>query len=81
MGISADAEKSEVRTRSAAAAGEWSEVTGFPLWGGFIDLRHEGKRKSTLTNRTERTLSWTAETEGGTARRQVHAGDTIMICD
>ena len=81
MGISADAEKSEVRTRSAAADGEWSEVTGFPLWGGFIDLRHEGKRKSTLTNRTERTLSWTAETEGGTARRQVHAGETIMICD
>jgi len=81
MGIAADAAKSEVRTRSAADDGEWAEAADFPLWGGFIDLRHEGRKKSILTNRTERDLIWTAETENGAARKQVHAGETVVVSD
>ena len=81
MGITADAAKSEVRTRSAADDGEWAEAADFPLWGGFIDLRHEGRKKSILTNRTERDLIWTAETENGAARKQVHAGETVVVSD
>ena len=81
MGITADAAKSEVRTRSAADDGEWAEAADFPLWGGFIDLRHEGRKKSILTNRTERDLIWTAETDNGAARKQVHAGETVVVSD
>ena len=81
MGITADADRSELRTRSAAIGGEWSEVSGFPLWGGSIDLRHEGRTKSVMTNRTERPVIWTAETAGGVTRRQVKAGETAEVCD
>lgn len=80
MGISTNAEKSEVRTRSAAVAGEWSEAAGFPLWGGFIDLRHEGRTKSIITNRTGRDLIWIAETESGVTHKQVRDGETVTAC-
>ena len=80
MGISADADKSLLSTRSAAADGEWAEAVGFPLWGGTVDLRHDGKSKSMLTNRTGRDLTWQAELSNGMKTVLVPDGGTA-VCE
>lgn len=76
MGISADADRSVLRTRSASADGEWAEAASFPLWGGSVDLRQDGRTKSTLTNRTGRALTWEAEFPTGVKTVLVPDGGT-----
>ena len=80
MGIAANADRSFLSTRSAAADGEWAEAVGFPLWGGTVDLRHDGKSKSMLTNRTGRDLTWQAELSNGMKTVLVPDGGTA-VCE
>lgn len=76
MGLDADASANLLRTRSAVADGEWAQIVDAPLWGGSIDLTHEGKQASILTNRTGRTLIWEAQLEGRTVTLQAAPGET-----
>ena len=76
MGLHADASANAVNTRSAVEYGEWAQIMDAPLWGGSIDLKHEGKRASELTNRTGRTIKWTAQLENNTVTIEVAPGET-----
>jgi len=77
MGLRADAAANTLYTRSAAKDGEWAQILDAPVWGGCIDLMHEGKSASELTNRTGRTLLWKARLSGHTAILPVEPGETV----
>lgn len=76
MGLQSNADTGSVTTRSALQADEWAQITGLPLWGGTIDLRHEGSRYSKLTNLTDRTISWNAVVGREPVCVTVEAGQT-----
>lgn len=77
MGLQVNASANAVTTRSAADSADWAEILDAPLWGGSIDLKHEGRRASELTNRTGRALNWTAQFEGHTVTVTVAPGETV----
>lgn len=79
MGLRADASANGVTTRSAVDSGDWAQILDAPLWGGSIDLKHEGKRASELTNRTGRALHWTAQLESRTVTAEVAPGETVRV--
>ncbi len=76
MGVQCDAESGTVTTRPALSEHAWAQVTGLPLWGGQIDLRHEGRHHSRITNRTDRTIVWSACGEKGAVRISVLPGQS-----
>lgn len=76
MGLHADASSNTLTTRSAVDNGDWAQVMEAPLWGGSIDLKHEGKHASELTNRTGRALKWIVQLENGTVITEVAPGET-----
>ena len=76
MGVQCDAESGTVTTQPALSEHAWAQVTGLPLWGGQIDLRHEGRHHSRITNRTDRTIEWSACGEKGAVRMSVLPGQS-----
>jgi hypothetical protein len=74
MGIGADFDGRILKTRSACA--ETSCVTGFPLWNGTVDVCHEEKKKTVITNRSGYDLTWIAEFPSGTKTVTVENGKT-----
>ena len=79
MGLRADASANAVNTRSAVENGEWAQIMDAPLWGGSVNLKHESKRASELTNRTGRTIKWTAQLENGSVTVEVAPGETKRV--
>ena len=65
MGIGPDAASRTVVTRSRlTAATDWAELVGVPVFGNAVDIRHDGKRRSTFTNRSGPALTWRASFDG-----------------
>ena len=79
IGLHADASANAVITRSAVEDGEWAQIMDAPLWGGSIDLKHESRCASELTNRTGRTIKWTAQFENGNKSVEVAPGETKRV--
>lgn len=74
MGIAPDASdrslKTEYRLTNIDAT---VSATAIPLFGGTIDLSHDGTESTTLTNHTSGTIKWTP-TVGGAAQKTVKVG-------
>ena len=65
MGIEPDAAGRTVVTRSRlTAATEWAELVSVPVFGNAVDVRHEGKGRTTFTNRSGPVLAWRAAFDG-----------------
>jgi alpha-galactosidase len=65
MGIEPDAASRTVATRSRlTAATEWAALDHIPVLGNVVDVRHSGRKLSTLTNRAGDALNWRAVFEG-----------------
>ena len=79
MGLEADAGVNTVHTCSAVEQGDWALCKEIPLWGGSIDLKHEGKKASELANRTGRTLIWQAHFGSQTKTVRVQPGDRARV--
>ena len=50
----------------------WAELRNLPVGNGSITVRHEGKRKTLLTNREETALDWEAAFPGSFAKLRVN---------
>jgi len=62
MGIEPEAGGRAVATRSRlTAATDWAELAGVPVLGNVLDVRHEGRHQSTLTNVSGPAVTWRAE--------------------
>ncbi len=80
MGISPDASKRAVRTRSAILGDGWAEMCHLPLWGGEIHVLHEGRKATTLENVTGGPLTWVCCLDGGRESVQtIPAGETVRV--
>ena len=79
MGIHADAACGTLTTCSNVSDGQWAKICDFPLWGGRIHLKHEGRRASELTNKTGRPLVWKAFIGDTCVEKQVLPGQTIRL--
>jgi hypothetical protein len=65
MGISPDAARRVVGTRSRlTAATARAELAGVPVFGNVIEVRHDGRTRSALTNVSGPALTWRAEFDG-----------------
>jgi hypothetical protein len=65
MGVEPDAEARTVTTRSRlTTATAWAELARVPVLGNVIDIRHEGRTRSALTNVSGPALSWGAAFDG-----------------
>jgi len=65
MGIRPDARSGTIETRSGlTAATPWAELRGVPVFDGLIDVRHEGRRKTTMRARSGSGFVWRAVFEG-----------------
>ena len=62
MGIEPEAGGRVVATRSRLTpATDWAELAGVPVLGNVIDVRHELRGRSVLTNRSGPAITWRAE--------------------
>ncbi len=77
MGISANFDRRVLKTRSACS--ETSRVTCFPLWNGSVDVCHEKREKTVITNRSGYDLTWVAEFPSGTKTITVEKGKTAEL--
>ena len=57
LGLSASAADRRLTVRPAVGAGQWAEISDVPLWDGSVDLRVEGGKSVTLTNRSGHSLT------------------------
>jgi hypothetical protein len=65
MGLEPDAAARIVATRSRlTAATAWAELARVPVLGNVIDVRHDGRTQSTLTNISGPALAWRATFDG-----------------
>ena len=65
MGIEPDAATHIVATRSRlTATTAWAELARVPVLGNVIDVRHDGRTRSALTNVSGPALSWRATFDG-----------------
>jgi hypothetical protein len=65
MGISPTETKSRVETLSRLTAPlSYAQVNGVPIHGNVIDVRHNGRTETILTNRSGKTITWVAEFYG-----------------
>lgn len=64
MGIRPSASDNSVSTCYRGDESSISEVKDLPMLGGMINVRHEGRQKSTLTNNTSSSLRWKASFVG-----------------
>jgi hypothetical protein len=85
MGVSPDARTRTVETRSRLTPETaWAGLRGLPVFDALVDLRHDGRRSTTLTQRSGRPFVWRAVIEGafadlavdGTARSASHGVDS-----
>jgi len=65
MGVAPDAPTRTVATRSGLTeATAWAGLKGLPVFDGVIDVRHEGRRQTSLTVRSGAAVSWKAVFDG-----------------
>ncbi|MGE5295962.1 MAG: hypothetical protein ACM3VT_14145, partial [Solirubrobacterales bacterium] len=65
MGISPTETKSRVETLSRLTAPlSYAQVNGVPIHGNVIDVRHNGRTETILTNHSGKTITWVAEFYG-----------------
>jgi len=65
MGITPDARTRTVETRSGLTdATAWAELRSVPVFDQVIDVRHDGRRRTSLTIRSGGDLIWKAVFEG-----------------
>jgi hypothetical protein len=75
MGIEPEAGGRAVATRSRLTdATGWAELSDVPVFGNLIDVRHEGRNLSALTNVSGPVLSWRAEFYGKMKELDVNGG-------
>lgn len=58
MGISPSASRKSLFTCSRIADNNDAVIENLPLWGGYITLKHSGKKSSTITNNTGVKFTW-----------------------
>jgi len=49
-------------------ATSWAQISGVPVHGNVVDVRHNGTDETALTNRSGPTLTWTAQFPGATGQ-------------
>jgi hypothetical protein len=85
MGIQPDARTRTVETRSRLIKEtEWAELRNVPVFDGFIDVRHDGRHRTTCAVHSSSPIAWKAVIEGdweelevnGIARKALHGEDT-----
>ncbi len=65
MGVKPDASTRTVETRSGlTAATAWAELRNLPVFDGVVHVRHDGRRKTSLTVRSGGDVVWKAVFEG-----------------
>ena len=65
MGIEPDARTRTVATRSRLTAEtEWAELRNIPVFDSSIDIRHDGRRETSMTLRSGGKVVWKAVVEG-----------------
>jgi hypothetical protein len=65
MGVRPDAASGLIETRSnLTAATPWVELKGLPVFDGLVDVRHDGRLRTTLQVRSGRAFVWQAVFEG-----------------
>jgi hypothetical protein len=65
MGVEPEADGRTVATRSRLTeATAWAELLSVPVLGNVVDIRHEGRKRSALTNASGPTLAWRAAFDG-----------------
>jgi hypothetical protein len=65
MGIRPDATTRTIETRSAlTAATPWAELKDLPVFDGVVDVRHDGRLRTSLTVRSRGTVAWKAVFDG-----------------
>jgi hypothetical protein len=65
MGIKPDARTQTIETRSGlTGATAWAELRGLPVFEGVIHVRHDGRRRTSLTVRSGRDSVWKAVFDG-----------------
>jgi len=68
MGLEPDAAAGIVATRSRlTAATAWAELARVPVLGNVVEVRHDGRTRSTLTNVSGPALDWRAVFDGARA--------------
>ncbi len=84
MGVKPDARTLTVETRSRlTGATVWAEMRSLPVFAGVVDVRHDGRRRSSLTLRSGGDIVWKAVFDGawddlevdGAAQRASHGID------
>ena len=84
MGVAPDAPTRTVATRSGLTqATAWAGLKGLPVFDAVIDVRHEGRRQTSLTVRAGGAIKWKAVFDGvpevlvvdGEARAATHGTD------
>lgn len=81
MGITANAGTRTIRTepRLTKATG-WAELKDMPVFDGTITVRHQGTKKSILTNNTKQTIIWALpETAARRITIRVKPGETKEV--
>jgi hypothetical protein len=72
LGVEPEAGGSAVATRSRlTAATAWAELVNAPVIGHVINVRHDGRKRSALTNTSGPALAWRAAFEGKWAELMV----------
>lgn len=65
MGMKPNAFDNKLETMSAILhEKDWVELSNVPVFDGMVTIKHEGTRKSTLTNHGDKPLVWRASFEG-----------------
>jgi hypothetical protein len=65
MGLEPDAAHRTVATRSRlTGATPWAALRSLPVFDGLVDVRHDGRRRSTLAVRSGGPIAWEAVIEG-----------------
>jgi len=65
MGVTPDARTRTIETRSGlTAATAWAALRNLPVFDGFIDVRHDGRQRTSLTVRSGSRIVWKAAFAG-----------------
>jgi hypothetical protein len=73
MGIQPNAGTATMTTLSRLTPGTlWAELDHIPVWSGEVNIRHDGQRQSTLSNRSGRTITWEARFYGRNPQLKVN---------
>lgn len=72
MGINASATKNTVTTLSRIPVGvQNAEIKNVPVFDGYISVKHQGRKATTIKNETGKTLNWVAAFVGKYAQIKV----------